>query len=69
MTPEKEEQLKNHLHEIAKILYQESKAGQMKTLEEIELTLKEQIQQYVAPQLGFFLFNKSVVAQKVESEN
>lgn len=55
MTPEKEEALKTHLKAIAQILYDESDPEAMKTLEEIELTVRRQIQAHVSPELGSFL--------------
>ena len=57
MTPDKEEALKAHLKAIARILYDESDPQAMKTLEEIELTVRQQIQTHVSPELGFFYPN------------
>ncbi|NBD15299.1 MAG: hypothetical protein GVY04_03895 [Cyanobacteria bacterium] len=54
MTPEKQARLKTHLDAIAKILYEESEPSSLETLEEIELTVREKIQTYVSPELGFF---------------
>ena len=55
MTPEQEQALKEHLQAIAKILYDESDPATMQTLEGIEMTLKQQIQTHVSPELGGFL--------------
>jgi hypothetical protein len=55
MTPDKEEALKTHLKAIAQILYDESDLEAMKTLEGIELTVQQQIQRHVSPELGGFL--------------
>lgn len=55
MTPDKEEALKAHLKAIAQILYDESDPQAMKTLEGIELTVRQQIQTHVSPELGGFL--------------
>lgn len=55
MTPDKEKALKAHLKAIAQILYDESDPQAMKTLEGIELTVRQQIQTHVSPELGFFL--------------
>lgn len=57
MTPDKEEALKAHLKAIARILYDESDPQAMKTLEGIELTVRQQIQTHVSPELGVFLSN------------
>lgn len=55
MTPEKTAQLKTHLAAIAELLYEESDPAEMQTLEEIEMTVRKQIQAHVSPELGHFL--------------
>lgn len=55
MTPEKAAQLKTHLEVIAQLLYEESDPADMQTLEGIEMTVREQIQAHVSPELGHFL--------------
>ncbi|WP_035984476.1 hypothetical protein [Leptolyngbya sp. KIOST-1] len=55
MTPEKATQLKTHLAAIAQLLYEESDPADMQTLEGIEMTVREQIQAHVSPELGHFL--------------
>lgn len=55
MTPEEEQTLKTHLEAIAQLLYDKSDPEAMKTLEGIELTVRQQIQAYVSPELGSFL--------------
>jgi hypothetical protein len=55
MTPEQAQALKPHLEAIAQILYDTSDPTAMQTLEGIELTLREQIQAHVSPELGRFL--------------
>jgi hypothetical protein len=59
MTPDKEEALKAHLEGIAQILYDQSDAEAMKTLEGIELTVRQQIQAHVSPEIGRFLSKQS----------
>ena len=54
MTPEQEQALKVHLKAIAQILYDESDPEAMRTLEGIEVTVRQQIQTHVSPELGFF---------------
>jgi hypothetical protein len=54
MTPEEEKELTEHLEAIAKILYKQAKPEQVKTLAQIESTVREQTLQYITPQLGFF---------------
>ncbi len=55
MTPEQEQALITHLEAIAQILYQESDPEAMKTLEGIEMTVRQKIQAHVGPELGGFL--------------
>lgn len=55
MTPEQAQTLKQHLQAIAKILYDDSDPVTMQTLEGIEMTLRQQIQTHVSPELGNFL--------------
>ena len=67
MTPEQKTQLQSHLDAIGKILYEDSDPESMQTLEEIELTVREQIQAHVSPELGSFL-SAQLVARK-QGEN
>lgn len=55
MTPEQHQALKEHLQAIAKILYDDSDPATMQNLEGIEMTLRQQIQTHVSPELGSFL--------------
>lgn len=59
MNPDQKQTLKAHLEAIAQILYDESDPEAMRTLEGIELTVREQIQSHVSPELGIFLSAKS----------
>jgi hypothetical protein len=71
MTPEDQERLGACTLEIAEILYRnaESKnALQLKTLEGIELAVREQVLENVSPKLGFFLRRKAV-EQKQEKKD
>ena len=58
MTPEQEQALKTHLKAIAQILYDDSDLKAMETLEGIELTVRQQVQAHVSPDLGSFLSKK-----------
>jgi len=55
MTPNQEQALKEHLQAIAQILYDDSDPAAMKTLEGIEMAVRQQIQTHVSPELGSFL--------------
>lgn len=69
MTPEKAAQLKIHLDEIAQLLYDESDPAAMQTLEGIEMSVREQIQAHVSPELGHFLSAKLAALQSDESDS
>lgn len=68
MNPEKEQALKTHLEAIAQILYEQSDPEAMKTLEGIELTVRQQIQTHVSPKLGRFLSEGSHEREQVSGE-
>lgn len=56
MTPEDSQKLEAHLQEIAKILYQNTPQEQLKNVETIEITVRNEILTTVAPRIGeFFL--------------
>ena len=55
MTPEEKQELDQHVQAIAKLLYKESDQSRMTNLGEIEVVIREQLQQHVNPQLGVFL--------------
>jgi len=67
MTPEQKQALQAHLEAIAQILYDESDPQAMTTLEGIELTVRQQIQAHVSPELGSFL-SKPLQERKQASE-
>ena len=68
MTPDTHQQLDSHVRAIAQILYDDAQANEfpMDSLEDIEHTVRAQIQSYVSPSLGNFL-SKQIV-QKMVSE-
>jgi hypothetical protein len=69
MTPEQEQVLKAHLQSIAQILYDDSDPEAMKTLEGIEMTLRQQIQAHVSPELGSFLSKPLQERKQVNPEH
>ena len=68
MTREQEQALNAHLEAIAQILYDESDPEAMKTLEGIELTVRQQIQAHVSPKLGVFLSEQSQERKQASPE-
>lgn len=55
MNVEQHQALQTHLQAIAEILYEETPAEALKTLADIEQTVRRQLQQYVMPSIGIFL--------------
>lgn len=57
MTPKQRVALKTYVREIGHILYEDAQAQEipMSSLGEIEQTVREQLQSYVAPELDIFL--------------
>lgn len=58
MTPEKQARLKACIQEIAAILYEETNAKELMTLESIEKTVRHQMLEHVSPQIALFLSSK-----------
>jgi hypothetical protein len=69
MTPEQQQALQDHLQAIAQILYEDSDPTALQTLEELELTLRQQIQTHVSPALGSFLSARQLEPKPVKLEN
>jgi len=55
MTPEEQQELDQHVQAIAKLLYKDADQSRMTNLGEIEVVIREQLQEHVSPQLGVFL--------------
>jgi hypothetical protein len=55
MTPENKQAVEKHVQEIAKILYGDADKSRMTNLAEIEVVIREQVQEHVSPQIGVFL--------------
>ena len=66
MTPEQKRHLKAHTDAIAAILLADAKAKcpeRLETLEGIELTVRQQIQEHVSPEVGVFLSSMAAAPQ------
>jgi len=66
MTPEEKAQLQFHADAIAKLLYKDSDPSTMTTLEDIEVTVREQLQAHVSPEIGSFLSKRSAEHKTAE---
>jgi hypothetical protein len=60
MTPEAQQELNQCVQRIAQILHQDAQAQglPMGRLEEIEATVRKQVQAHVSPQIGIFFSTK-----------
>lgn len=68
MTPDDRQQLDSHVRAIAQILHSDAQTQglPMDSLEDIEQTIRAQLQRHVSPGLGNFLSRQ--IAQKLVSE-
>jgi hypothetical protein len=55
MNVDQQQALQTHIQAIAEILYEETPAEELKTLADIEQTVRRHLQQYVMPPIGIFL--------------
>ncbi len=68
MTAEDQARLKASLNETAALLRKYTEPEKLKTFESIELELREQILEVVAPEIGEFFFLKGESASAPETE-
>ena len=69
MTPDTHQQLDSHVRAIAQILYDDAQSNglPMDSLEDIEHTVRAQLQSHVSPSLGNFL-SKQIVQTMVNNQ-
>ena len=65
MTPEQQQAIQTHVEAISAILYADCEPESLKTLEDIELAVKERVLSHVTPQIGIFL-STQLAGQKQE---
>lgn len=65
MTPEQQQAIQTHVEAISAILYADCEPESLKTLEDIELAVKERVLTHVTPQIGNFL-STQLAGQKQE---
>lgn len=68
MTPEQRQKLKINLQEIADIFYQNTPPENLQSFESIELTVREQIVEIVAPEISSFFFTQQEGLLRGEKE-
>jgi hypothetical protein len=66
MTPEQRQAIKTYVDAISAILYADCSPASLQTLEDIELTVREQVLTHVTPHIGFFLSQKLAVQKQEE---
>ena len=54
MTPEQQQAIKTYVEAISAILYADYDPESLKTLEDIEITVKDKVLIHVTPQIVFF---------------
>jgi hypothetical protein len=67
MTPEEAQAVQAHVESIAAILYANTDPEKLKTLEGIELSVRQHMLETVSPQVGIFLSEQVRKQQQVES--
>lgn len=65
MTPEQQQAIQTHVEAISAILYADCEPESLKTLEDLELAVKERVLTHVTPQIGIFL-STQLAGQKQE---
>ncbi len=66
MTPEQEQTIQTYVEAISAILYADCEPGSLKTLEDIELAVKDKVLTHVTPQIGFFLSTQLAAGKQEE---
>ena len=68
LSPEENQEIKDNLKAVAKILYQNTSKDQLNSFEEIETTLRDEMQEVVAPEIAQFFFQKLAKLKSVEND-
>lgn len=68
MTPSERKRLQACLREASEILYNNTDHDNMKTLEEIEIAVREQVLENVSPEIALFLLKEKQAREGEENE-
>jgi hypothetical protein len=68
MDSDKLQRIQAHAREIAALLYEDTPAEQLTTLEGIEAAVRGQILKHVSPEIGVFLLQQLAVRAAVEPD-
>jgi len=69
MDSDKLQRIQAHAREIAALLYEDTPAEQLTTLEGIESAVRGQILKHVSPEIGVFLSQQSAARAAVEPDD
>ena len=64
MTPEEQGKLKEHLRQVAEILYRETTSDKLTRFETIELSIREHLQEIVGPEISNFFITQQGESQQ-----
>ena len=64
MTPEEQAKVKEHLRQVAEILYKETPSDKLTRFETIELSIREHLQETVAPEISNFFITQQGESQQ-----
>ena len=68
MTPEEQVKIKEHLRQVAKILYKDTPSDKLTRFETIELSIREHLQETVAPEISNFFITQQAESQQEGKE-
>ena len=68
MTPSEKLELESCLKRVSEILYKNSGSERLDTLEQIEKTVREQVLEYVSPEIALFLSKRKQEQNKGKGE-
>jgi hypothetical protein len=68
MTSEKSQLIQQHAKAIAALLYEQTNPEQCKSLESIEITVREKVLEHVSPAIALFLSKQAQVKPKDDAE-
>jgi hypothetical protein len=68
MKSEKAQLIQQHAEAIAALLYEETSPEQVKTLESIEMTVREKVLEHVSPAIALFLSEQAQAKPKDDGD-
>ena len=68
MTPEEQATIKENLRQVAEILYKNTSSAELTSFETIELSVREHLQEIVAPEISNFFIAQQEETRREENE-